>query len=81
MQDKSKLQYDEDYEAYKAGKYRETAANWLSSSWQGDALQVSLDLAKQCITGQCQPVKASLQLHIWLALTPSLQAVVHERIF
>ena len=40
MQKNSRLQYDEDYDAYKAGKYRETAETWLSSSWQGDALQV-----------------------------------------
>ena len=40
MQATSRQHYDKDYEAYKAGKYKETAQTWLSSSWQGDALQV-----------------------------------------
>ena len=40
VQERSRQQYDDDYKAYKAGKYQETAETWLSSSWQGDALQV-----------------------------------------
>lgn len=35
-------QYEQEFEAFQKGKYKESAENWLQSSWQGDALQVSL---------------------------------------
>lgn len=33
-------QYEQEFEAFQSGKYKESAQNWLQSSWQGDALQV-----------------------------------------
>ena len=32
-------QYEQEFEAFQSGKYKESAQNWLQSSWQGDALQ------------------------------------------
>ena len=33
-------QYEQEFQAFQSGKYKESAQNWLQSSWQGDALQV-----------------------------------------
>lgn len=33
-------QYEQEFAAFQSGKYKESAQNWLQSSWQGDALQV-----------------------------------------
>jgi hypothetical protein len=33
--------YEEEFAAYEAGLYREQPRDWLATSWQGDALQVS----------------------------------------
>ena len=35
-------QYEQEFAAFQSGKYKESAQNWLQSSWQGDALQVCL---------------------------------------
>ena len=40
MQSEVQQQYKEEFEAFQSGKYKESAENWLQSSWQGDALQV-----------------------------------------
>ena len=40
MQSEVQRQYEEEFEAFQSGKYKESAQNWLQSSWQGDALQV-----------------------------------------
>ena len=41
MQNQATQQYEQEFEAFESGKYKESAQNWLHSSWQGDALQVS----------------------------------------
>ena len=41
MQAEVQQQYEQEFEAFQKGKYKESAENWLQSSWQGDALQVS----------------------------------------
>lgn len=40
MQSEVQQQYEQEFEAFQSGKYKESAENWLQSSWQGDALQV-----------------------------------------
>ncbi len=40
VQNKATEQYKQEFEAFQSGKYKESAQNWLHSSWQGDALQV-----------------------------------------
>lgn len=42
MQEQAAEQYEQEFEAFQSGKYKESAQNWLQSSWQGDALQVCL---------------------------------------
>ena len=39
VQDVAAQQYEQEFEAFQSGKYKESAQNWLHSSWQGDALQ------------------------------------------
>jgi len=34
-------QYEEEFAAYESGLYREQPRDWLATSWQGDALQVT----------------------------------------
>ena len=40
LQAQAAEQYEQEFEAFQSGKYKESAQNWLQSSWQGDALQV-----------------------------------------
>ena len=40
LQAQAAQQYEQEFEAFQSGKYKESAQNWLQSSWQGDALQV-----------------------------------------
>ena len=39
VQAQATKQYEQEFEAFQSGKYKESAQNWLQSSWQGDALQ------------------------------------------
>ena len=46
--------YEQEFEAFQSGKYKESAQNWLQSSWQGDALQVCFLWASHGCSEQCQ---------------------------
>lgn len=43
-------QYQEEFAAYESGLYREQPRDWLATSWQGDALQVTSPAAVIVIT-------------------------------
>ena len=54
LQAKVQQQYEQEFEAFQKGKYKESAENWLQSSWQGDALQVSLPPCLQRCSALCE---------------------------
>lgn len=44
--------FETEYAASRAGDYNVSAAQWLGSTWQGDALQVSLASPLQTLSGK-----------------------------
>ena len=61
-------QYEQEFEAFQSGKYKESAQNWLQSSWQGDALQACHILYS--------PIHPSVCLLVHLSF--SLTLIIHE---
>ena len=68
VQDVAAQQYEQEFEAFQSGKYKESAQNWLHSSWQGDALQ-----AGTCVwsSHMLLPVECILVLlRVWAIVLP-----------
>ena len=51
MQREVRKHLEEEHAAVQAGMYRQSPQDWLASSWQGDALQVSLSSQDHLLAG------------------------------
>ncbi|DBA67070.1 hypothetical protein WJX79_005030 [Trebouxia sp. C0005] len=63
LQDVAAQQYEQEFEAFQSGKYKESAQNWLHSSWQGDALQA---VGQAAVWGSQEPTGLPLPTLAWL---------------
>ena len=65
VQDVVAHQYEQEFEAFQSGKYKESAQNWLHSSWQGDALQAGPYITLPALTSLSPPLPVPLLLFAW----------------
>lgn len=65
VQDVAAQQYEQEFEAFQSGKYKESAQNWLHSSWQGDALQAGT-FSRMLLPIEC----VFAVLHVWAIVLP-----------
>ncbi|KAL3139978.1 hypothetical protein ABBQ38_004265 [Trebouxia sp. C0009 RCD-2024] len=63
LQAQATKQYEQEFEAFQSGKYKESAQNWLQSSWQGDALQA---VGQAGVWGRQEPTGLPLPTLAWL---------------